>query len=133
MKERLREEPEVAGKIKGEIQERVTNRLAALALDGTEMTDDDYQKIARELGIDVDTVKATALAMRPEPAKQTGDAAEFAYFNSLTPEQQTAYLKFKQETVAPTSLGATVNEYEYYKRQKKRQAERLYRLTSIRH
>ena len=37
------------------------------------MTDDDYQKIARELGIDVDTVKATALAMRPEPAKQTGD------------------------------------------------------------
>lgn len=104
-------------KIKGEIQERVTNRLAALALDGTEMTDDDYQKIARELGIDVDTVKATALAMRPEPAKQTGDAAEFAYFNSLTPEQQTAYLKFKQETAAPTSLGATVNEYEYYKRQ----------------
>lgn len=56
-------------KIKGEIQERVTNRLAALALDGTEMTDDDYQKIARELGIDVDTVKATALAMRPTAEK----------------------------------------------------------------
>jgi len=56
-------------KIKGEIQERVTNRLSALALDGEEMSDDDYARIATELGIDVDTVKATALAMRPEAEK----------------------------------------------------------------
>jgi hypothetical protein len=100
-----------------EVEQRVTNRLAAFFADGREMTEEDYANIAAEMGVDIDQVKAMSLQFRPETPKQTGDAAEFAYYSSLTPEQQEAYLDFKKQTAAPTSLGATVNEYEYYKRQ----------------
>lgn len=100
-----------------EVEQRVSNRLAAYLADGREMTEEDYANIAAEMGVDIDQVKAMSLQFRPETPKQTGDAAEFAYYSSLTPEQQEAYLDFKKQTAAPTSLGATVNEYEYYKRQ----------------
>lgn len=100
-----------------EVEQRVSNRLAAFLADGREMTEQDYADIAAEMGVDIDQVKAMSLQFRPETPKQTGDAAEFAYYSSLTPEQQEAYLDFKKQTAAPTSLGATVNEYEYYKRQ----------------